>query len=77
MDVVKVEYSVDNAALSATKPIVLAQLYIDNRTSHDQSVSFEVTDETTHTSTYQYKKGLEISSTLKFSGEPSVFLALF
>jgi hypothetical protein len=60
MELVKLEYKVDQNQVLTTKPLTLCTMTFPNRTSIEQSHTFEDTRAFDHTSQFEWNAGFEI-----------------
>ncbi|KAK7033618.1 hypothetical protein VNI00_012617 [Paramarasmius palmivorus] len=73
MKVDKVEYDLKEGKIISTTPMVLTNQTLENKSDHEQEMSFALNKTVTHTSSFQYTTGFTITIGSTFSaGIPGV-----
>lgn len=68
MKIEKIEYDLKLGKIISSTPLVLANQTLKNDSSHEQEMSFQLSETVSQTSTFEYALGFTISIGAKFSG---------
>lgn len=69
MKVDKVEYDLKLGKIISSTPLVLANQTLKNDTNHEQEMSFQLNEATSHTSTFEYTLGFTLTIGATFTGK--------